>query len=162
MSADVAAGVIGGPFAVRRGMQQDVAPGTLSEGGESGGKVDCESLSVHICEFPHNSSELPSWVGQENGEGASGLGGVGKCGLGPNRGFDDGAGMVLEVLAKFCFEFGGQRELPIGVVVDGDILESNSRLSFIRDEGKNIFPKGAEDSLLVLPYQGDSRIACKG
>jgi len=48
------------------------------------------------------------------------------------------------------------------VAVDGDILESNSRLFFIRDKGKNIFPEGAEDSLLVLLYQGDSRIARKG
>jgi hypothetical protein len=143
VSTDVTAGVVSGPFAVCHGVRQDMAAGTLLEQGESGGKVNSEPLSVHVCGFPHDSCKFPSWVGQEDGEGAGSLGGVGECGLGPDWGLNDGAGAVLEVLAKFCFELCQQREFAVGMVVDGDVLESNSHLSFIGDEGKDVLPERA-------------------
>ena len=160
--ADMASGVFGRPFAVLRGVREDVAAGTLSEGGKSGGKVDRQSLTEHVGGFPHYPRKLLSWVGQEDGEGACSLGGVGECGFSPYWGFDDGAGPVLEVLTKLGLEFGGGWKVAVGMAVNGDILKSNSSLSLIRDEGEDIFPEGAEDRLLVLSYESDSRVACEG
>ena len=96
---DMAVGVFRRSFAVLCGVQQDVAAGTLSERDESRGEVDHQLLTEHIRGFPHDSCQLLSWVRQEDGKSAHGLGGVSECGLGPDWGFDDGAGPVLEVLA---------------------------------------------------------------
>ena len=119
-------------------------------------------MTKHISGFPHYPCKLPSWVGQEDGEGACGLGGVGECGFGPDRGFDNRAGPVLKVLAELSLEFGRGWKVAVGMAVDGDILKSNSCLSLVRYEGEYVFPEGAEDRLLVLSYQGDSWVARKG
>jgi len=100
-------------------------------------------LAEHVCGFSHDSGEFPSWVGEEDGEGSDGLGGVGNCGFGPNWGFNDGAGAILEVLSEFGLELGRGWEVTVGVAVDGDVLEGNPHLSFVGDEGENVFPEGA-------------------
>jgi len=48
------------------------------------------------------------------------------------------------------------------VSVDGDVLKGYAGLSFVRNEGENVFPEGAEDGLPILSYQGDSWVARKG
>jgi hypothetical protein len=114
-----------------------MASGALSEGDEPRGEVDCESLSIHVRRFPHDSCEFLSWVRQEDGKSAGGLSGAGKCGLGSDWGFNDRAGTVLKVLAEFWFELCGCWEFAVGVAVDGDVLKGNSHLSFVRDKGKD-------------------------
>jgi len=50
----------------------------------------------------------------------------------------------------------------IGMAVAGYILKGDSHLSFIRDEGKDVLPERAENSLAVLSHQGYPQVAREG